>query len=74
MVTPGTLTDDALLDPRESNFLAAVVAGGKKREQEIGVAWAELSTGRFYAAVFDSDRLADQLARINPSECLVLRR
>ena len=49
----------------------AVVAGGKNREQEIGVAWAELSTGRFYAAVFSSDRLADQLARINPSECLV---
>lgn len=71
VVTPGTLTDDALLDPRESNFLAAVVAGGKHREQEIGVAWAELSTGRFQAAVFSADRLADELARINPSECLV---
>lgn len=71
VVTPGTLTDEALLDPRESNFLAAVVAGGKNREQEIGVAWAELSTGRFQAAVFSAERLADELARINPSECLV---
>jgi len=71
VVTPGTLTDDALLDPRESNFLAAVIVGGKGREQEIGVAWAELSTGRFQAAVFAADRLADELARINPSECLV---
>jgi DNA mismatch repair protein MutS len=71
VVTPGTLTDDALLDPRESNYLAAVVSGGKKREGEIGMAWAELSTGRFQAAVFRSQQLADQLARIGPSECLV---
>lgn len=71
VVTPGTLTDEALLDPRESNFLAAVVTGGKNREREVGVAWAELSTGRFQAAVFAADRLADELARINPSECLV---
>ena len=71
VVTPGTLTDDALLDPRESNYLAAVVAGGKKREGEVGIAWAELSTGRFHAAVFRVEQLADQLARIGPSECLV---
>lgn len=71
VVTPGTLTDDALLDPRESNYLAAVVPGGKKREGEVGIAWAELSTGRFHAAVFRTEQLADQLARIGPSECLV---
>ncbi|MCB9938418.1 MAG: DNA mismatch repair protein MutS [Planctomycetaceae bacterium] len=71
VVTPGTLTDDALLDPRESNYLAAVVPGGKKREGEVGIAWAELSTGRFHAAVFRVEQLADQLARIGPSECLV---
>ncbi|MBP85232.1 MAG: DNA mismatch repair protein MutS [Planctomycetaceae bacterium] len=71
VVTPGTLTDDALLDPRESNYLAAVVPGGKKREGEVGIAWAELSTGRFQAATFRVEQLADQLARIGPSECLV---
>jgi len=71
VVTPGTLTDDALLDPRQSNFLAAVVAGVKRREGEVGLAWAELSTGRFQAAVFPAAQLADQLARIGPSECLV---
>ena len=32
VVTPGTLTDDALLDPRESNYLAAVVCDGKATE------------------------------------------
>jgi DNA mismatch repair protein MutS len=66
VVTPGTLTDDALLDPRESNFLAAVVPGPLT-----GVAWVELSTGRFQATCTPAQRLADELARIGPSECLV---
>jgi DNA mismatch repair protein MutS len=69
VVTPGTLTDDALLDPRESNFLAAVALDDKS--EQAGLAWAELSTGRFCAAVFPLARLADQLARINPAECLI---
>jgi DNA mismatch repair protein MutS len=85
LVTPGTVTDDALLDPRESNFLAAVVmvAGVKGKasnlhpgplprgEGEVGIAWAELSTGRFHAAVFPANRLADELARIGPAEVLL---
>jgi len=66
IVSPGTVTDDALLDPRESNYLAAVVPG-----EVAGVAWVELSTGRFAAACFPPARLADELARIGPSECLV---
>jgi DNA mismatch repair protein MutS len=58
VVTPGTLTDEALLDPRESNYLAAVVTSGTggtkeaRADSQVGVAWAELSTGRFQAAVF----------------------
>ncbi len=77
VVTPGTLTEDELLDPRESNYLAAVAlaAPGKGEAagatSPVGVAWAELSTGRFHAAVFPSSRLEEQLARIGPSECLV---
>ena len=74
VVTPGTLTDDGLLDPRESNYLAAVAAPGSKEARStdgVGIAWAELSTGRFHAAVFPSSQLQDQLARINPSECLI---
>ncbi|WP_145059438.1 DNA mismatch repair protein MutS [Lignipirellula cremea] len=75
VVSPGTVTDDALLDPRESNYLAAVAidtSKGKKGDPErVGVAWADLSTGRFQAAVFPARQLADQLARISPSECLL---
>jgi len=67
VVTAGTVTDDALLDPRTSNFLAAIVP----EDQTVGVAWIELSTGRFYAACFSTDRLTDELARIGPAECLV---
>ncbi len=74
VVTAGTLTDDALLDPRESNYLAAVAVesnGSNGAPPRVGLAWAELSTGRFYAAVCPADRLADHLARIQPSECLL---
>ncbi len=74
VVTPGTLTDEALLDPRESNFLAAVaVPVGKEATDagQVGVAWAELSTGQFQAAVFPAEQLVDQLVRLGPSECLV---
>ena len=66
VVTPGTLTDDALLDPRESNFLVAIAPG-----EPAGLAWVEISTGRFVAASFPAAYLADQLARIAPSECLM---
>lgn len=66
VVTPGTLTDDALLDPRQSNYLAAVAPG-----EPFGMAWVEISTGRFVAAAFAPNHLADQLARVAPSECLI---
>src|SRR5579864_2014929 len=67
VVTPGTLTEDALLDPRENNFLAAVCGD---RNQH-GLAWLELSTGRFVAAEIETHDLADELARLAPAECLV---
>lgn len=66
VVTPGTLTDDAMLDPKESNYLAAIVGG-----EATGLAWVDLSTGQFQAAVFPPERLGDQLARVHPSECLI---
>jgi DNA mismatch repair protein MutS len=70
VVTPGTLTDDALLDPRASNYLAAV-APATNGDGTLGVAWAELSTGRFFAAAIPVVRLEDELARIAPAEVLL---
>ena len=53
---PARVTDDALLDPHASNYLAAVVL----RAREVAgrrLAWVELSTGRFYAATFPPEQL-----------------
>ena len=66
VVSAGTITDDALLDPRESNYLAAAVLG-----TPVGLAWVDLSTGRFQAACVPPELLADELARIDPRECLL---
>ncbi len=66
IVSRGTVTDDALLDPRENNFLAALVPG-----KTAGLAWVELSTGRFQATQLPAEQLADELARIAPVECLL---
>jgi DNA mismatch repair protein MutS len=73
VVSPGTLTDDALLDPRESNYLAAIALPPARQngDSQAGLAWAELSTGRFFAATVPVARLSDELARIGPAECLV---
>ncbi len=74
VISPGTLTDDALLDPRECNFLAAIAMAPAKSEttpRRVGIAWAELSTGRFFASVIPPEQLADQLTRIGPSECII---
>src|SRR3954447_16194082 len=69
IVTPGTLTDDALLDPQASNYLAAIVQhafkSGKQAPAAAGLAWVDVSTGRFYAAAFSAEQIGDQLARIH---------
>src|SRR5262245_49403478 len=67
VVTPGTITEDNLLDPRAANYLAALRVG----KDEIGLAWLELSTGQFQAADLPWDRLADELARLQPAETLI---
>lgn len=67
VVTPGTLTDDAFLDPRASNYLAAVVESRGK----LGLAWVELSTGRFALTEVSRRELADEIARLDPAEILV---
>ena len=80
VVTPGTLTDDELLDPRASNHLAAVYrakgvhrAKAKKSADPpaVGLAWLEVSTGKFVAADLPEADLADELARLAPAEVLI---
>ncbi|WP_337173074.1 DNA mismatch repair protein MutS [Paludisphaera sp.] len=66
VVSPGTLTDEGLLDPRASNYLAAVVESGSR----MGLAWVDLSTGRFSLTSLARHELADELARLSPAEVI----
>src|ERR1700674_1448575 len=66
VVTPGTLTEDALLDPRTSNYLVALAPAAGRGQASL--AWVELSTGLFQAADWPAERLADELARLAPAE------
>jgi len=69
VVSRGTVTDDALLDPQASNYLAALVRG---EAGPWGLAWLDVSTGRFAATLADERQLADELTRVAPSELVVL--
>ncbi len=68
VVTPGTVTEDELLDPRRPNHLVAVA---RAKVGCYGVAWADLSTGAFHCADVPETQLADELARLNAAECLL---
>ncbi len=72
VLTPGTITEDEVLEPRQSNFLLAVRPAAKKeRRNKIGLAWVDLSTGRFLVAEPPKGALFDEIARIAPSEILL---
>ncbi len=67
LVTPGTLTDDALLDEARENPLAAIQFLDDRRA---AIAYADLSTGSFGVAELPVASLADELGRIAPTELL----
>ncbi len=67
LVTPGTLTEDALLEARRHNFLAAYA----EVRNEAALAWADISTGAFHVMPLTSVRLSPELARLAPSELIV---
>ncbi len=67
LVTPGTLTEDSLLDARRHNFLAAYASV----RDESALAWADISTGALHVMVLPRVRLGAELARLAPSELLV---
>src|SRR5256714_11189956 len=72
LMTPGTLTDDPLLDGRADNYLAAVALGLTKADgYRAGLAWVELSTGDCVAASGSEGQILDEIARLRPAEVLV---
>ncbi len=67
IVTPGTLTDTALLAPKADTMLAALALDRKR----CGIAWLALSSGALRATETTLERLGAELARIAPAELLV---
>ena len=68
IVTPGTVTDEALLQDRRDTLLMAVA----RTKQGYGIAWADLAGGRFLVnEVTSEDMLEAELARLDPAELLM---
>lgn len=68
LVTPGTLTEDALLPPRSSNWLVALAPDASG--QAVGLTWLDLSTGAFHVAQAGHEKIEAELARLAPAETL----
>ncbi|MBA3042618.1 MAG: DNA mismatch repair protein MutS [Alphaproteobacteria bacterium] len=71
LVTPGTLTEEKLLSPSESNYLMALarIRGGST--PQLAIAWIDISTGIFRLAETDEGRLLADILRIEPRELIV---
>ena len=70
VVTPGTLTDEALLDAKQASFLAAVAT--ESSDSTIGLAWLDLACGRFWVMQLEGeDALRAELERLKPAELLL---
>jgi DNA mismatch repair protein MutS len=66
LVTPGTLTEDSLLEARSANVLAALGRAGNA----FAIAAADISAGAFWVAPVDLNEIAMELARVHPRELL----
>jgi DNA mismatch repair protein MutS len=74
LVTPGTLTEDTLLDAKHNNYLLAVARAKTSSagdETRFALAWIDISTGEFRIAECDRLSLPAEIARLEPSEIIV---
>src|SRR6201996_2972390 len=72
LVTPGTLTEETLLDARANNYLLAIArARASSGGDRFGLAWIDISTSEFMVTECAGGELAATLARINPNEAVV---
>ncbi len=68
IVTPGTLTDEALLDARHENIICAIAV----QADQYGLAWLELAAGRFVISQCQGEEaLLSELTRLNPAELII---
>ena len=72
VITPGTVTDDALLEQRRETLLAAIARRPGKEAAVYGLAWLDLAAGRFTVLEADGDAaLLAELERLKPAELLI---
>ena len=71
LVTPGTLTEEKLLSPAESNYLMALARVKGQSGGGFALAWVDISTGTFRLAETAKDRLAADVMRVDPKELIV---
>src|SRR6201996_5536210 len=72
LVTPGTLTEDTLLDARANNYLLAIARmRGSSGADRLGLAWIDISTSEFIVTECAVSELAATLSRVNPNEIIV---
>jgi DNA mismatch repair protein MutS len=72
LVTPGTLTEETLLDARTNNYLLAIArARSSDGSDRFGLAWIDISTCEFVVMECADAELQATLARINPNEAIV---
>jgi DNA mismatch repair protein MutS len=72
LVTPGTLTEDSLLEAKRNNYLVALARSrASAGEDRFALAWIDISTGEFRVAECDRGGLAAEIARIEPGEIIV---
>src|SRR5437764_11057835 len=73
LITPGTLTEDTLLDARRNNYLLAIARAraSSAADSRFALAWIDISTGEFRIAECDRAGLAAEIARLEPGEIIV---
>src|SRR5215471_15816604 len=71
LVTPGTLTEDTLLDARSNNYLLAIARARGNDASRFALGWIDISTGEFRIAECDRAGLAAEIARLEPGEIIV---
>jgi DNA mismatch repair protein MutS len=74
LVTPGTLTEDSLLDAKRNNYLLALARArpsSSESQDRFALAWIDISTGEFRIAECEGVTLAAEIARLEPGEVVV---
>ena len=66
VVTAGTVADPSMLEEKRNNFLLSLYISGK----HAGIAWTDVSTGEFFTSELSSDRVAQAVYRIGPTEII----